>query len=287
MDLKKKLEILESFEKSPFDYSKLPEYIKSAENHQIKKHVLSAVLKKLILLDTQISASYEIMSEEDWEMLHSIMDTPLPQHFSDTRKNLDILSENFAIFCEAIKTAKVEDMLQILSQIYKYKTKNVQFVIFKMAEVYPKQVFGYMLNNMRKDPKVYAPFFCSLLVRLDIDEVLKKKCINAYLKHFQTIKANDSIEFVLFGQFLLYMCCFKHEIFEEEGVKKIVDNIFKSNSASYMNRKIVDMFCELFGYKNVIFKSYRNECLYSFPFDPPVCKKVLEIVQSKYIIFNK
>lgn len=288
VSLKQKIEILESLDKVPFNYDRIPEYLEHTQIPEMAKPILKNILTKLTLLDTQITASYELTSEDDWQALFSNYETPLSQASLEIKHKIDLLSINFLKIFDELKKHSIEPVLDILSCIFKNKTRNIQFLLFKMAIMHPNAIFGYLISKAKKDPQIYVPFYCSLLVRLKFDEDLKIRCFSAFFKLISGLKMSKNIDYIVISQYLLYILCFnKDQLSKNVAIKDFVDRIFKSGLTSLMNRMVVDNFCDIFGYKCAVFHSFKNECLYFFPFDMPICKNIQDAIADEYVCFKK
>lgn len=296
-NLKEKMAILESLNKTVFDYDKIPEYLTYTSVPELSKPILKKIFSKLVLLDTEISAAYDILPEDDWEALFSSYDTPLPESSVVLKQNIERLSVNFSKILAELGKNKIEDVLDILGPVFRNKTRNIQFVLFKIAELHWSHVFGYLLAKVRKDPRVFAPFYCSLLARLEIpgdagvcaaNGSFKRRCFAAYFKHFGSLTLSKNIECVVLAQNLLYVLCFNKDYFHESSdVKTAINRIFGAGLPRAMNRNVVDRFCDIFKYKHSASERSKYECLYSFPFDWPICKAVQNSIARSYVHFNK
>lgn len=294
ISLKKKMQILESLEKASFDYETIPEYLSYASVAGLYRPILKAIFSNLILLDTQISASYDLLLEEEWEQLFMTYSTPVSDSGSELLEKVECLSVNFSRCLNEIDKPehKIEDVLEILNPIFKNKTRNMQFLLFKIAKNRPRHVFGYLMARLRKDPRVYAPFYCSLLARLKLDDneemrAFKLRCVNAYVNNFRSRKLSKNLESAVLGQFLLYILCFNVGYFTMiPGIKEDVDRLFELEVYTLMNKDVVDRFCDIFGYKLMGFESSKNDCVFSFPFDFPICPSIQDLVQADFNEFS-
>lgn len=306
MSLKKKLQILELLDKNVFDYEKIQELLSYASIPGLTKPILKSIFHNLVLLDTQVSASYDLLSEEEWDSLEYSYETPpdsLTQchdtcgnsiQDNNIRNKIEILNTNFPIFLEELSKNKIENILDILIPIFKNKTKNMQFILFKIAKIFPRHVFGYLMAKVKSEPRVYAPFYCSLLARLKIDNIdntFKLRCHIAYVKHLKSLKISKNLDFIVLSQYLLYSLCFNREFFNES--KDLIDDIHRAGVFSYMSKDVVDRFCNIFNYYDVFkykisaIENNRNECLQSFPFDYPICKAIQQEIDCDYVAFTK
>lgn len=294
-----KLEILKSLNNSIFDFKRIEELLKYTVYKDMEKPIMKKVIEQLIELDTFISASHEILSDEDWEQICISCDTPgaspsyqHPEEIFENKENskeikekLEFLNLYFLPVLKCLEKMKIELALEILTPLFRIKTRNIQFLLFFLAKKSPSQVFGFLISRLKKDPKTYAPFFGSLLVRLDLDSDFKMKCYQAFLKHFLGVSPNKSINYVVLAQSFLYIHCFK-DFKLSDSSSKIVKMIFSEGYASLMNKNVILKFSEFYDEVIPAFYSLKNECLYSFPFDIPISRAVADIIQDSYVLFK-
>lgn len=294
MNLKQKIKILEELEAKNFDYQKIPEYIAYSNIPGLLKPVLTAVVKHMVVLDTQISAAYDLADEDEWEN-HISQAYSTPQSLNEDKieimGKIKLLTDNFSRLCKILDSPdmKSEDILEIVEEIFKNKTKNIQFILFRIAKSRPKHVFGYLMAKLRKYPLVYAPFFCSLLVRLRLEDTdFKLRCAKIYFKHIESLGNEKTMVNGLLVQFMLYILCFnKNYINELPGINEFLKKtVFEAELYMTMNRDILDMFCQIFGYEIKCFESVDFECIHYFPFDAPICSKIYDIIKDDFVVFS-
>lgn len=286
-DLRQKIEILEQLNSNTFDYNRVPEYLAHTGIPGLAKPVLKSILSKLILLDAQVSASYDCLPEDEWAALFSGYDTPLPEPVMELRQKIEWLSANFTIFFAELKKLGPAQILEIVAPLFKNKTHNIQFIFFKAAGLFPRELLGFLVAKMRREPRVYTPFCASLLARLRTDEDVKGRCFSHFVKHLRGLKPSKNAEYVVVAQSLLYLLCFNKEYFTKHAdAKAAVDDIFSAGIPSHMNKSVVDRFCDIFDYKCLIFEGTKSECLHTFPFDMPICKAIQDAVVEDYIAFG-
>lgn len=287
--LKDKVAILKSLESEPFDSSKIDEFLKHAIVPDMASPILKRILKYLIDVDSQISASFELIDDEEWELLVSNQATVIDEHF-DLKTKIDCFTMHFFSFLNTLENNEISLILEILSFIFEVRTKNVQFILFLIAKKYPKQVFGFLLSKMKKLPTIYTPFFCSLLVRLKFDKELKIKCFQAFQRHLTSQKPSKCIQYIVLLQSFMYVLCFRDFEAGEETIKCIKT----ANSLilfPLLNKDIVNKFLTLpvigkLNFKEPVFHSLSNNCLYFFPFDLPIIPAIKEMVESDFINFE-
>lgn len=297
LTLKEKMAILEALKATPFDFNRISEFLSYSHWPDLQYSILEKVVTQLMELDTFISASYELLAEEEWEQVDIECSTPggsppysqqpveKKSSIEELKEKLGILNKNFQLTFECLKDLKAITALKICSDFFKVKTRNIQFFIFLLAKEYPEVVFGYLLANLKKSPQRYCPFFSSLLVRLNFDGNLKNKCYLAFLKYLDNLKPSKTINYLIIAQSLLYIHCFKEFQLCETSIKKI-KMIFEDGYSILMNKIVVEKFCEIHDYKITAFKSFKNECLYMFPFDLPVSKLIVDCLGEDYILFK-
>lgn len=279
--LREKIEMLRSLENIPFDCSLIPRYLDYASDSDMAKHILKKVVKKLVEIDAHICASYDVLPEDEWESICASCDT-LEQD-ADLKNKLSILNSNFLSVYQSLRKLKIETALDVLGPIFKIRTRNVQFLLFLLARDFPNHVFGFLISKLKRDPKTFCPFFSSLLVRLDFDAELKQKCAQAFYRHFSTLKPSNGVDYLVVAQSILYILCFKEFPFSSTSM---VEKLFEEELVPLMNKNIVLKFCEIYGQKVPVMRSLRNECLYLFPFDLPITKPIIGLVEQYFVVFK-
>lgn len=284
--LKEKVEMLKSLEKVPFDCSLIPHYLDYTPDPGMAKPILKKIVKKLVEVDAYICAFYDVLPEEEWENACTDYDTPndTPGQNADLKSKLSILNLNFVRVYEGLKELKIESALDVLGPIFKVRTRNAQFLLFLLARDFPNQIFGFLLSKLKRDPKTFGPFFSSLLVRLDFDAELKQKCVQAFYRHFNTLKPTKTTNYLVLAQNLLYILCFREFSLADTPVP--VKRLFEGELVPLMNKNIIAKFCDIHGQKAPAMCSLKNECLYLFPFDPPISKPIIDLVEEWFVVFR-
>ncbi len=291
MNLKEKIKILKDMETNNFDYKKIPEFLSLSRINGLFKPIITAIINNLIILDTHISAVYDLVPDEEWKSYFTDSDVPIVCSAEDDEifEKIKILISNFPVLYEYLNNDDIptEDIIDILQEIFNNKTRNIQFLLFKIAKKRPKHIFGYLMAKLRKFPKIYTPFFCSLLVRLKLDDVdFKIRCVKIYFNHVYNLKLEKNIDTALMIQFLIYILCFNQNYYYDiDGIKPFIDEVFESSLTSIMNKDIINMFCKIFNYKVKPFENNLMECMYYFPFDAPVCPSIYESIEDDFIHF--
>lgn len=292
LSLKQKMQVLESVKETPFKFDKVPDYLKYVRERGMGRIILTRIFEQLVALDAEISANYDLLSEDEWNELFAMYSTPLPEASAELSAKIGVFSMNFSYFCDELfkPASKIKDILEITSTVYANITRNVQFVVFKAAMAQPKHVFGYLMTYLRKHPKTYAPFFSSLLVRLRLDhagcgdeEEFRLKCVRLYAEYARTRIPGASLDALVLGQHLLYILCFFPEYRESlPVVRECVDAIFDSKMACRMNADVIGRFSALHKYTVDECVEDTAEVLHFFPFDAPVCPAVYDIIRDGY-----
>lgn len=279
-NLKRKVEILNSIKKTPLTQESLPDYFSYASQKDLAVPVLKAVLNCLIEIDSQLSATYEITSEDDWKALTSL-EIVLDENF-ELKTKLDCFVLYFNAFCTHLESLSPAETLNVLSRIFLVKTRNIQFLVFLAAKSSPREFFTYLLINTRKSPSIYAPFLSSLLVRLNIDFSIKQRCLIALHRHFQSLNSSTNPEYLILLQNFMYILCFK----EFSNYAEMAEIIKKQRELfGYLNKDVVTKFCGIYNEKDPVYKTVKNSVLYFFPFDLPVIPKIVKIIEGDYISF--
>ena len=287
--LKNKVEILKSLESEPFDSARIDDYLKYAIVPDMANPILKRILKYLIDSDSQISASYELISDEDWDLLVSDKPSVVNEHF-DLKTKIDCFTMHFVAFYEILDNNEISLILEILIFIFEVKKKNIQFLLFLTAKKHPKQVFGFLLSKMKKLPAIYTPFFSSLLVRLKFDKELKNKCFQAFKRHLLAQKPSKTIQYLILLQSYMYVLCFKDFMVDEESLNCI--KMAQTHSLlPLLNKDVVRKFLsiphiEKHNFKDPVFHSLPNTCFYCFPFDLPIIPLIKEKIEQDFINFE-
>lgn len=282
---KEKLEFLKSLERAPVDLALTGRTINYAHDKSLRKPVLSGLLGELTNLDAYISVMYGVLSQEEWDEVISEYETPIESDHARLREKIRIFLSAYNHLDKHICSFGTEEVLNVFETSLLSRTRNVQFLLFKLCCECPHAVFKFLFKLSHSNPLVFLPYLSSLIVRCGVDEELKTRCIRAYINHIKLLKRSNNIQFVLSCQCILYISCFRRHVVSE--AKELIDWMFASGFAGYMNKRVVEMFCELFGYECKAFFSYDHECLYFFPFDPPVFDEIADLVSASYIHFEK
>ncbi|KAI5169968.1 hypothetical protein PAEPH01_1136 [Pancytospora epiphaga] len=288
LSLKEKLKILDAVNSKAFSYSRMPEYLDYTADPSLIKPLLKRIFSCLVLLDTEISASHDILEDDDWDSLFNIYDTPLSADLAKLKTDITLFTSVFNTFYQILfSKCNIEDIFDIITPLFKNKTRNIQFLLFKLPVPGRSKLFGFLLARLRKEPRVYAPFYCSLIARWAIGDDLKNRCIGAYMRYFQSLTLTKSLDCTVSAQYLLYLFCFNREYFNSsEEAKGAVCKIFSLGLHKGMNEGVLEKFCGLYGYKYSNGTCNVPECLNFFPFDWPICKDIQELIADEYIQYS-
>lgn len=155
----------------------------------------------------------------------------------------------------------------------------MQFLIFDMLDSDVKSINYIIMHvNDRVVGCLYLVYLIGLLVRYPFENCVFKKIV-ALLKDGQWYGKSALV--VLQG--FMYLCCFKREIFDELG-GFICE---RRGSWNLLNKKIVDVYCGLFGVENVECFVGCVEVLNYFPFDPPCLDVIFDKYNEKFLKFKK
>lgn len=322
LSTREKLAILSSLNKSEFAYESIREYFQYLNEPSLFQPILKCITSQLVRIDTQIAAAYDSLSEEEWDDICAVstseqVDDELNHKYSDIIAKIRFFSEFYPRFLNLLVRMDINDVFKILVPLFKNKTKNIQFVLFHLASLFPRNVFGFLMSSVRKDPKTYAPFYCSLLARLDMENSLRTRCFTLYFEFVSKMKMAATPNFILSAQYFLYALCYERDAFFFDGVKLWVDTLFSTKLPSLMNRDVVEKFGSLFeplrfrsqtpdseesslgfgsikqhkqkvkdtSYHCKVFKSHEPFISPYFPFDRPICPSVDQTI-SNYVEFK-
>ncbi|AFM98970.1 hypothetical protein EHEL_090750 [Encephalitozoon hellem ATCC 50504] len=282
---KERLEFLESLKKTPIDLAVADRMVLYAHDRTLMRPTLLSLVKELTNLDAYISVMHGILTQDEWDEVISDYDTPIEGSHANLREKIKMFLFAYENLSDAIHDFNIDEVLKAFEVSLLSRTRNVQFLLFKLCCRNPQAVFGFLFKLARKNPTVYLPYLSSLIVRCKVDGELKSTYIRDYISYVKSLSRAHSILSVAACQCLLYIACFRREV--AVAARDIIEWVFDSGIARYMNRNVVEMFCELFGYECKVFSSYDNDCLYFFPFDLPILEKIGEGIHEFYIHFDR
>lgn len=323
---KEKMDIIRKLDAKCFDYTTLTKYMTHISEPGLTVPLLRSICIRLVQLDSQISAAYEFFTQQEWDQLCSASteeDTAegsLHEH-RDVVQKIRLFCECYPAFLKALQDQPAECTLRILAPLFRNKTRNIQFVLFHLAKSAPRVAFGFLMNKVRKDSRTYAPFYCSLIARLDMDASLRTRCISVYFDHLSKLQMSNCPDFLVPAQFFLYILCFHRETFSMKGVRAWLDKLFSTTIPGGMNRHVVEQFGVIVeplvsrtftpdstdnsldechrkntdavsnnilystSYHCKAIKSVQCDSLYYFPFDRPICTAIDRLIE-KYVDFK-
>lgn len=281
---REKVEILKNFQADPTDTKLANIIINCSQSKILSRTILQAIISKLTELDVYISVMYNVVSEETWEAVTSEYDTPLESGYSQLKVDIRTFLDLYNYVEDNISKFSFGDILDVFKSSLTTEVKNMQFILFKLCKDHPQEVMKDLFNAMVKDPISFIPVVVSLLVRCNFDEKIKIRCCNAYFAYLNTLKPSESLHFILACQSFLYILCFKKEMFKK--YKSFVDLLFSKGIPKYMNKQVVDVFCDIFGYTWNNYLSFKNDCLNAFVFDLPVLRAIEVKITDFYVVFE-
>ncbi|KAI4291201.1 hypothetical protein PAPHI01_0475 [Pancytospora philotis] len=284
---KQRMEILDSLGAHTLDSAKALDYLKYVDDPLLKKPLLRKIFSALVTLDTEISAAYdELDDDEDWDTLFAACDSPLPDSLQLLKDRIDLFSTNFLRAADALGTCALQDVVEIIEPVFKNQTRNIQFVLLRMDGLDRLKFFGMLVGRMARDAPTYVPFFCSLYVRWAMPDDVNDRCFNAYMKYLARVPLSTCVSSIVSYQSLLYILCFKPGHYTPT-VRGLVERMHGAGLLKLMNKQVVEMFCGVCDFKYAgSFVSAKHECLYIFPFDFPICKVVQDAVSASYNQFD-
>lgn len=270
LNWKEKVAFIESLKQNPslFDSSKIQELIKNAKDEDMKIPILKKLIEIFIDIDSDLCASYELASDEEWEELREVK----------LRDKVEILETHFLDVC-ALFENDTEKHLELLVPIFFVKIKNLQFLIFILAKTKFKLIFGFLLAKTKKMPKTFGPFFSSLFVRLSVDREFKEKCFRAFERHLSSVTPSSETSFLVLLQCYIYILCFK-----EFEANLNLDEYYPY--ILMLNKNVVEKYSQLFNLEIKNLKTSKSESLYLFPFDLPILDFIVSEIKPYYLEFN-
>ncbi|KMV65441.1 hypothetical protein M970_090790 [Encephalitozoon cuniculi EcunIII-L] len=282
---KERLEFLESLKKAPVDLAVADRMVLYARDRVLARPTLLSLVRELTNLDAYISVMYGVLTQDEWDEAVSDYDTPIEGDHAKLREKIRTFLFAYEHLDNAIYDFKIDEVLRAFETSLLSRTRNIQFLLFKLCCRNPQAVFGFLFELARKNPTVFLPYLSSLIVRCKTAEDLKTMYIRNFLAYIRSLSRSPSIQSVVAYQCFLYICCFRREVVVD--AKDVIDWIFVSGMAGRMNRNVVEMFCGLFGYEWKVFSSYDHDCLYFFPFDLPILDEVANTIHEFYIHFKR
>ncbi|EOB13670.1 hypothetical protein NBO_64g0051 [Nosema bombycis CQ1] len=292
ISFKDKIQILRTLKTDDLDLTEVTKYLDLLKYKSLAGVVLDKHLDALTDIDTQMTAVYLSISDEEWIDLISDYDTPIEKpiqkpSYSFVRNNLKIFINAYKALDQVIPDLDLNILFNSLSKVLYCRTTSLQFLFFSVAKHKPNAVLHFLLDGVTSNPSVYIPYFVSFVSRFKFDcsKFIEKYCKwirNLYKKsNFKT----KSLLHIQATQGLIYICCFRREFIEK--VKDLLDFIFSENICSFMNSNVVEVFCSLSGYKCNNFKSLDNHVLDLFPFDKSILQPIHELYEDYYVEFEQ
>ncbi|ADM12203.1 uncharacterized protein Eint_090740 [Encephalitozoon intestinalis ATCC 50506] len=282
---KERLEFLESLRKAPIDLSVADRMVLYAHDRTLMRPTIQSLVRELTNLDAYISVMHGILTQDEWDEVVSDYDTPIEGGHAKLREKIKLFLFAYENLDNAIYDFKIDEVFKAFETSMLSRTRNIQFLLFKLCHRNPQAVFGFLLELVRKNPIAFLPYLSSLIVRCKVDEGLKAMYVQDYQAYVRSYGKSLSIQSVAAHQCLLYISCFRRESVAD--AKDIIERIFSSGMARYMNKNVVEMFCELFDYECKEFSSHDHDCLYFFPFDLPILEEVAGSIHEFYIHFRR
>ncbi|KAM0672662.1 hypothetical protein OCOL_000394 [Ordospora colligata] len=282
---RERLEFLEELKRGAIDLTAVDRMVGYAEDRLLTKPVLLSLVKELTRLDAYISVMHGILEQDEWDEVLSEYDTPIEGEHAKLREAVRVFLFAYERLERVVYEFETEEILDAFRKPLASKTLNVQFLLFRVCSVKPLSVFKFLFELVDENPTVFIPYLSSLAVRCKFDEEIKKCIVDEYVNYVRGLKRNASIHVVVACQCLLYMSCFMKRIVCE--ARDEITWMFSSGLVGCMNKNVVKMFCEIYGYECKVFRSYDYDCLYFFPFDMPVLNEVYESVDELYIHFER
>ncbi|KAH9410812.1 hypothetical protein HK407_10g15780 [Ordospora pajunii] len=282
---RERLEFLEGLKRGPIDLAAVDRMVACVRDRLLARPALLSLVKELTRLDAYISVMHGILEQDEWDEVVSEYDTPIEGEHAKLREAVRVFLFAYGRLDRVICEFGTEDVLDAFRKPLVSKTLNVQFLLFRVCSVKPLSVFKFLFEMVDENPTVFLPYLSSLVVRCKFDEEVKRGVVDEYVRYVKGLKRTKSIQVVLACQCLLYMSCFMRKIVCD--ARDEIEWMFSLGVVACMNKNVVRMFCEMYGYECKVFCSYDYDCLYFFPFDVPVLSEVYESVDELYIHFER
>lgn len=273
---KDKLNFLAELRSTQIDAQNIQNLLEIGKSN-FQKSILAKIFEFLSSLDIKISVYYEYTPADDWDDI--VNDTNTDDEASKKIK------QNIATFCACYKTVRNEIASYDANLVWKMldkhvvgaKTKHLQFFVFDLLKANIKNM-NFVMKNVENNS--YLVLLIGLLVRYKFESSVVHKVLAFLLDKCNTWKGTKQL-IVLQG--CMYICCFKKEH------KATVDDFVCKNKEEWhkLNKKIVNMYCSLFGYDKCDIYTCQTEALEYFPFDKPYLDDIYDIYEDDYVVFVK
>lgn len=267
--------------------SRVSQFLSTHGDALVRRAYFERLLNTLVEKDVYISVMHDVMEERDWRRLSAEYSTPIevPVH-RKMRECVENFTDAFIAFCDCVRK---EDFPFLLELVDKYvllaQSKNVKHVLLTLIELDQEKTLMHFVRKIKISHAhcdYYLIYFVSMIVRYRIRENYSKIAVDFILSFVQGLAMNKSPLFIVSSQLLLYLCCFRAEV--EQKARGFIKRLFEMEYVKYMNKMVVDVFCDMFHYKHPkFFDTLEADALFFFPLDPPVIPRIKIRLEDSYI----
>lgn len=267
--------------------SHVSQFLSTHGDTLVRRAYLERLLNTLVEKDVYISVMHDLMEERDWRRLSAEYSTPIevPVH-RKMRECVENFADAFIALCDC---ARKEDFPFLLELVDKYvlfvQSKNIKHVLITLIELDQEKTLMHFVRKIRSSHThrdYYLIYFVSMIVRYRIRENYSNIAVDFVLNFVQGLTMNKLPHFIISSQLLLYLCCFRAEV--EQKARGFIKRLFETEYVKYMNKMVVDVFCDMFNYKHPrFFDTLDADVLSFFPLDPPVIPRIKTRLEDRYI----
>lgn len=251
----------------------------------LRRSLLAKVVDFMVETDVNIASEYDSLSDEEWSEIESMYPTPISNDKNKTlREQIQTFTNIFLKLDCFFKDVGIVGVFDIFEKyVFTSKTRYVQFLIYNMD---PEDVLVYFLSSLKRNHALsghYIAYFSSFLVRRKMEENLIAKAISCFFKYFKDLKSR--FLYLNAAQYFLYILCFKQTYVNT--YETFINTLFK-NDVMYLNRNIVNVFCNVHSRKEVSgFIESDISRIDLFYFDPPNISRIMKVYESNFLTFDK
>lgn len=286
---RQRFDLVSKIKNAKIDLSKINVLSTIGNDQMIRKIYFKKLIGTLVEADTFISVCYDTLQESDWSNITSNLNTPIENKIhKKLREKYQTFASSFCVLYENIASYDFDSVLAMFDRyIILNKSRNIQFILFALMEINQNAVLSFFcekINEANGNIKTYLTYFFSLIIRFRLEEKASQKCLKLIKKLAVNYLENhpNRAEFVHFSQLILYLCCFKKEFVAE--VPEFINYIFNEEYVQFMNKNIVEVFCEKHNRKTPSY--FEDECAESlnyFPLDKSIFERINGLIEQNYM----
>lgn len=262
-----KIKILEKAQKNQIRFSEISDYISLLDDHFMRKSLLESIFDILVDVDVKISTESDTLSVDEWYAVESSISTPITDdRCKQFRDIVQSFVNAFFMLQKFIEQNEIPNIFLIFEKyVFNSGTRYMQFLIFNFE---PESVLVYFFKSIKENHPLSEQLIeivASYIVMRNIDDITLQKSIDCYYK---IIKGCKQHFLYLSGiQYFLYIIYSRQQFFNKYS--SILEDILQKE-AKFLNKNIVNLFCQKFGFKKIKFFIESNisrieQFYYDFP----------------------